>query len=104
METEPPAGTHTVTNRKLEWPHPGPTGHHDVEKWDCMWLHNICLDNPLNHERGRTYWEKCCQWKLNDTRLVETPTPCDMFALDSIIREKSRILQKAFKETCSMNA
>ena len=43
IETEPPAGTNTVTNRKLEWPYPGPTGHHDVEKWDCMRLHNTTI-------------------------------------------------------------
>ena len=36
IETEPPANTHVVTNRKVEWPHPAPTGHHDVEKWDSM--------------------------------------------------------------------
>ena len=53
-----------------------------------MWLQNIWLSNPQNHERGRTYWEKAFQWPVNDVRLSETWTPCDMFVLESIIREK----------------
>ena len=77
-----------MNNRKVEWPHPAPTGHQDVEKWDSMWLNNICLGNPQNHERERTYWEKCFQWKVDDPRLSESATPCDMFTLDALIREK----------------
>ena len=88
IETEPPANTHVVSNRKCEWPHPAPSGHHDVEKWDSMWLNNICLGNPQNHERERLYWEKCFQWTGGDDRLSEAITPADMLALDSLIREK----------------
>ena len=53
-----------------------------------MWLNNICLSNPQNHERQRIYWEKAFQWPVDDDRLSETWTPSDMFGLESIVREK----------------
>ena len=53
-----------------------------------MWLNNICISNPLNHDRERTYWERCFQWSVNDPRPCESSTPSDMFQLEALIREK----------------
>lgn len=95
VELGPPKDTHTVTNRKFEWPYPLPTGHTDVEERDHLWLNYVCLDNPLNHERERTYWEKCFQCSVNDPRLSESWTPSDMLQLEAIIREKIKKIAEA---------
>lgn len=88
VEYEPPTDTNTAPSRKLTWPQPYHTGHMDVEGWDSLWVNNITKSNPLNHDRERTYREKCFQWSVNDSRLCENWTPSDMFGLDAMIREK----------------
>ena len=56
LEWEPPTGTITARNRKLNWPTPYPIGHTDVAQWGCLFLNNIAISKPHNHDRERIFW------------------------------------------------
>lgn len=85
--------------RDVKLPWPSPVNHDDVLPWHVKLMDDLQTFNPRNLEQEMLYWGNVFTWKIDDPRPKETPTPFDMLALETIVREKITALAVQYKSS-----